>query len=253
MIKSLKFLTLILLLIFTHSVIYSQAYIGNISHGPESLPIIPGCSKYKISVEICNLDAYYDSSVNFYVAATGSNPLVSGSPTISDGNYTFFGLDDLHAIGTLNVEYINDQYCSVIDILYTIDPAATLATPQEFVFSAWNGSNSNCSTVQLPTCPSNDPNCVVCSGPLCNEVCGPVIRINPAIDPSKTYYSNINDNTVSDIFANQVNAGTGNNEVPNECIQTASSDVYSYVIEEDLLVDTDWCEILNQAMHFQEV
>ena len=250
--KSLKFLTTLLILFFIHAQLFSQAYIGEINHGPESIPIIPGCSKYKISVEICNVDAYYDPTVNFYVAATGFNPLVSGSPVISDGNYTFFGLDDLHAIGTLNVEYIDNQICTVIDILYTIDPLATLVTPQEFVFSAWNDSNSNCSTVQLPTCPSSDPNCVECSGPLCNEVCGPLEAINPAINASTTYYSNINDNTVSEIFANQVNTGTGNNQIPNECIQTATSDVYSYVIEEDLLVDTDWCEILNPGSAFSK-
>lgn len=214
---------------FTQKIVTAQALIEFVSGSYDSEVVIPGCTNFIVEFRICNIQGDTDPLVHLYLGVTDA-ALDAGTP--SEGNFTYFGPNNTAMIGTIEIDVANDDGCKIIEIAYPVNGVGLTAT--NFAFDAWNATEVPCSNQPtiLPGCDPTDIDCVPCTGVLCSQVCQQEVIEIPISARQRVYYSNEQDNTISDIYENQ-----------NVTIQDppASCDAYSFVIEEDLLVDEDWC------------
>jgi len=156
-----------------------------------------------------------------------------------NGNFTAYGANNAYLIGTVQIDSL--QACQDFEFSYVSDSSFG-STNNQFQIDVWNAEN-DCDTPWTGNgCPSSsDPNCIPCSGPLCDGICEPVVEefTTGGSGGSKILYSNQTDNTISAITANQNTVSTD----PTDC----PGFNHNYVIQEDLLVDTDWCHSMAIA------
>ncbi len=192
-----------------------------------------------------------DPTVNFYfgpgdviVANNWTNPEGPNGSTSA-----VFGLNQSFLIGSYD-NFTVEQNCQTVEISIASD-GSTGNTNDEFVVYWWNNVEAPCNSplISFDDLCGNNPNCVPCSGNLCNNLCdGTLLPISINIGTTRVLFSDDTDNTITEVYTNQT-FGIPSGNAPLDC----NNDL-QFLIQEDLLVDQDWCMFSNfsRAVFFEQ-
>ena len=234
--KSIKFLTVfffLTLLLPPPNSIQAQVAPPTVTYDTSSDVVIPGCTEFIVSIEFCTGNI---EDVNVFVRPVNFPPFALGEPTVETGSFTNFGLNNILTIGTVPVNQATG--CALVEVKYPILGTNPFNLPV-FEVGVWNDGSDGCeNSTPIDFCPNNPPNCTPCTSVLCDQLCSDFIFPQagvPVVPAGTVLVSNTNDNTISQIFQNQSPFGFN----PGACIDA----IRFYHIQEDLLVDTDWCYV----------
>ena len=207
---------------------------------------VAGCTEITISMNVCNNQYETDSIVNFFFGPENAfiTQFYENPEGPAEGDFTAFGLNNVYLIGSMNTFGVENA-CQDIEFNIGTAPFPGGSTADGFVFQAWNASTPPCNDPYegIGNCAFGDASCVPCAGTLCDEIC-PVTVIDISLPGNKaTLISNTDDNLISDIFQNQVPIVFDGSSSADD--GPCDNPPANYFIQEDLLVDEDWCVFRN--------